>query len=124
MHKMTDDNIDDILNSERTFVVLFYDVKMPNTPNLISLFEKFDEMLKNKIDVYLCEIVKQPKKVSKYFKLPTLPGMVMMKNNVVYANMAGTPSALNYENAIKEGIMHITSEMEKLENSINVYRTI
>lgn len=110
VNKLTDENIDNILQSDRTFVVIFYSEKLPNLPNIMPIFEEFDIQFKGKIDVYKCEIDNEFGKLASYFKMSTLPAMVMMKNNKAYANMAGPSTANNYQNAVKEGIMEIMRE--------------
>ena len=110
LNELTDDNIDMILGGDRTCIFLFYSPIMPNTPNVIGVFEQFNCRFQGKIDVYICDIEKEKKKIQKYFKTPVLPAMVMLKNNNVYANIAGPVSTSSYENSIKQGIQKIINE--------------
>lgn len=106
----TDNNIDDILKSGRTFIIVFYDNSMPNTDNVFKIFEEFDSQFQGKIDMYKCEIMKNRGKMVKYFNMNSLPAMVMMKNNKPYANVVGPVSAMSYQNAIAKGIMDIMND--------------
>jgi len=115
--KINDDIIDDVLQSNRTFIILFYSEKLSNLTNLLKVFEEFDNKFKGKIDVYTCAIDEETGKLAQYFNMQILPGMIMMKNNKAYANVAGPVSSLTYEEAVKTGIIKIMNESKILSNS-------
>jgi len=112
LKKIDDTMIDDILQSDRTFIIIFYSGNLPSVQDILKIFEDFEIQFKNKIDVYKCEIDNETGKLSQYFKMSALPAMVMMKNNKPYANSAGPVSAASYQNAIKNGIIKIMEEQK------------
>ena len=113
LKKLNDTMIDGVLQSSRTFIIVFYSETLPSVQDIVKVFEEFEKQFKGKIDVYKCEIDKEHGKLAQYFKMPTLPAMVMMKNNTPYANSAGPVSAANYQNLIKEGIVKIMESQPK-----------
>ncbi len=108
---MTDENVDSILNTNKTFLVLFQNENAPNTENILSMFEEFDNKFQGKIDVYRCDYFEN-QKVAAYFKTRVLPAMTMMKKTKIYANVAGPVSVTQYTNAITDGIKKIMEEEE------------
>ncbi|SRR5574344_1174407 len=111
LKEMNDSNVHQILNSTKTFIVLFYSSEMPNATNVINVFEEFNSQFQGKIDVYSCDLTKQnTATVSSYFSMNILPAMLMMKKNKVYANVAGPTSKLRYTDIVKQGITQIMSE--------------
>ena len=120
IHELNDENIDAVLDSDRTFLVLFCQEKLPNLPNIMKVFEEFDKQFQGKIDVYKCDVVNQIK-INQYFKLSSLPGMVMMKDNTPYANIVGPVSSISYQNAVKQGIIDIMEDTRKKEQLVANY---
>lgn len=108
LKELNDNNVDAVLSTSRTFIVLFYNNNLPNIPNIMEVFKEFDEQFKGKIDVYTCDVDQNKRgKIATYFGMNTLPAMVMMKNNKPYANIAGPASRMKYQELVKQGIMAI-----------------
>jgi len=120
LKNLTDAIVDDVLNSNRTFIILFCSDGMPNTPEVIEIFEKLDSKFSGKIDVYKCEIDKETGKINRYFQMLALPAMIMMKNKKVYANMANSYSETAYINAIKAGIVNIMQEQKQSDGYTSI----
>lgn len=108
---LTDQNVDSVLASDRTFLVLFKDSKSPNTENVLKVFEDFNEKFQEKIDVYTCEYPDNSK-VMTYFKTRVLPAVTMLKRNKIYANIAGVVTATQYNNLLMDGIRKIMEDEE------------
>jgi len=118
---LKDDKIDEILMSDRTFIILFYSDKLIDLDRVMEMFEGFNEKLKDKIDMYKCAIDKETGKLSQYFQMNVLPGAVMMKNNKPYVNIAGPLSAEMYEEAIKNGIVKLMKEKKEVTSFSSNY---
>lgn len=123
---ITDEMIDDVLRDSRTFIILFYSEKISNMSNITAIFDDFDKKFNGKIDIYKCAIDEETGKLTQYFNMNVLPAMIMMKNNRAYANVAGTVSAMVYEDAVKTGIIEIMKESKRISSSafLNGYSTL
>ena len=119
--KMTNEIIDNVLFSDKAFMILFYSQNTQNMDNIIKIFEGFDEKLQNKVDVYTCDIENQVGKLTNYFRMNTLPAMVIMKHNKPYANIAGPASATVYENSVKDAILKIMQDEKLIEENKKAY---
>lgn len=124
MKNLTDKDIDSVLKSDRTFLVLFQNFDAPNTENLDAIFSEFEDKFQGKIDVYVCDYLKQDQKISKYFKMNVLPAMVLMRRNKAYANLAGPISAARYKDTIATGILTMMKEDEELDSILDNEYTI
>ena len=124
--KITDDNIDNILQDSKTFIILFYSEQLSTISNVMNVFENFDAKFNGKIDIYKCAIDEETGKLSQYFNMSVLPAVVMMKNNIPYVNLAGPVSASVYEEAIKDGIINIMKDKKNTNTFISTsgYQTI
>lgn len=111
LKNLTDQNVDSVLASDRTFLALFKDGKSPNTENVLKIFEEFNEKFQEKIDVYVCEYAENPKVMS-YFKTRVLPAVTMLKRNKIYANITGVVSATQYNSLLADGIRKIMEDEE------------
>ncbi len=110
---LTDNMIDDILRSDRTFIILFYSDLSPMTPQIIEIFEDFDKQFKGKIDIYKCNRDKEHGKLQQYFQMNAIPAILMIKNNKAYVNHAGGTSVTAYNNLIKQGIIDIMTDQKQ-----------
>lgn len=106
---LTDETIDDVLNSSRTFIIVFYASILPNVSHIMELFERFDKQFKGKIDVYKVDYETESK-IARYFNMKLLPGMVIMKNRTTYGSISGPISTVQYEGVIKNGIIDIIKD--------------
>jgi thioredoxin-like negative regulator of GroEL len=106
LKKLSDNNIDVLLSTTKAVYVLFYSDDIPTKNKIIDIFDSFATMLQEKVDVYICDIVNE-KKVASYFKMNTLPAVLFMKDGVVYGNLAGPASKLQYEEILKNALAEL-----------------
>ena len=54
LKKLNDTMIDGVLQSSRTFIIVFYSETLPSVQDIVKVFEEFEKQFKGKIDVYKC----------------------------------------------------------------------
>lgn len=113
---LNDNNVDEIMASDKAYLILFYADTIPTIESVKQIFEDFDTQLKGKVEVLKCDIESQPR-VKEYMQMNTLPAILFIKGGSVYGNLAGPASKAKYESIVKEGLMRMIEDSKPKENS-------
>jgi len=97
------------LYADKAHIILFYSETTPNSPAVKKVFEEFNEQLKDKVDVLMCEYDKTDK-VKTLYQMNSLPGFLFMKSGKCYGNLVGPASKLRYQEILKDGMVQIMNE--------------
>lgn len=103
---LTDDTIAEVLFGKKALLILFYYDELPNLSDVMAVFEKYDTQFGGKLDVYKVDY-RAEEQIAAHFSMDALPAMVLMKNNVSYASIAGPVSNMQYDEVIKKGLLGI-----------------
>jgi thioredoxin-like negative regulator of GroEL len=109
MKHLTDKIVDNIFTDNTARLILFYDLSIPMTNQIIDIFKEFEKKLENNVEVMMCEYNKNPK-IKNYFKTNSLPAIIFLKNDKVYGNIAGQLTKLRIESLIKDSLLKLIEE--------------